>query len=381
MKKLIRTTTIPITFKEILSGQLKYVAENSDFEVIAIAAGGEIFDKVLEDNGVRGYPVAFTRKTFSIGDDLKAFFQLIKIFRKEKPYIIHSQGSKDALLCMLAGWIARVPNRVYTIAGLGDLPGIRGKMLTLAEWVTFAFATKLYPNSKKMNEIYLSRHMYSRKKALVIKEGSSNGCDMDLFNIDVLDNDQISSIKKDYNLSNDSYNFVFVGRIVGDKGVNEMIKAFKRLSAERDCRLVIVGRFEKDLYQDIEEECYYEIENNPYIKLTGYQNDVRPFIAACDTLLLPSYREGMPNVVMQASALNRTAIVTDINGCNEIVTDGINGNIIPARNTEALYEKMKYYCDHREEIKAMSLKSRELVNKKYNKKDFLAALVEEYNKL
>ena len=379
-KKLIRTTTIPITFQEILSGQLKYVQENSEFDVIAVSAGGKVFQNVLKENNVRGYEVPFTRKTFSLWSDFVAFIKLIKIFHKEKPFIVHSQGSKDALLCMIAGCICRVPHRLYTIAGLGDLSGIRGLMLRIAEWVTFFFSTKLYPNSVNMNKIYLARGMYKASKAKVIGFGSSNGCDIDKFSLSNISKNEIEEVKKSYDI-NTGITFCFVGRIVGDKGINELVRAFKRLCESNDCHLIIVGRFEKDLYQDIFPDVADNLAENPRIHLTGYQSDVRKYIAASDALILPSYREGMPNVVMQACAMNRPCIVTNINGCNEIIENGVNGSIIESHSESQLFDAMKYYCDNPDVIKKMGQVAREIIASKFAKKEFLKLLVDEYNSL
>lgn len=378
-QKLVRTTTIPRSLRVLLSGQLKYM---SDFyDVIAISSGGDEFEQVKSEQGVRGYVVPFTRKTFSIVSDLKAFFKLIQIFRKEKPYIVHSHTSKDGLLCMVAAFICRVPNRIYTIAGLADIAGVRGMMLNLAEWLTFKCATKIYPNSKNMMDIYLANHSFSAKKAKVILNGSSNGIDTEYFSSKHFTEKTLSDIRKQYGISSDAFNFIYIGRLVGDKGVNELIQAFERVSKEYvNARLIVVGNYEADL-DKLEDATIDSIHNNSKIIFVGYQIDVRPFILLSQTLILPSYREGMPNVVMQAGALDTASIVTNINGCNEIIIDNINGSIIPRKDVEALYDKMKYYLQNPDIVAAMGQKSRDLIISRYERTKIWKALLDEYQTL
>lgn len=376
MKKLIRTTTIPGSMRGLLAGQLKFMSQY--YDVIAITSGGSVYDTMLKEQSVRGYVVTFTRKTFSLISDCKAFIKLIIIFKKERPFIVHSHTSKDGLLCMVAAWLCRVPHRLYTIAGLADLGGMRGRLLDLAEWVTFACATGIYPNSKNMMDIYLRKGMFKESKAKVILNGSSNGIDVDYFSEDQIPIETVAAIRKQFNCKPETLMFVFVGRVTGDKGVNELIQAFGMLSKQSvDAKLLIVGNYEKEL-DPISKESKMEIDTNEKIVFAGYQSDVRPYILAADALILPSYREGMPNVVMQAGALNRPCIVTNINGSNEIIIEGKNGNIVPRKDTQALFNMMKSYCDERDRVKLMGSNARELIVSRYKRQDMWNALLKEY---
>lgn len=379
MKRLVRTTTIPNSMRGLLTGQLKFMSQY--YDVIAISSGGPIYDKMLEEQGVRGYEVPFSRKTFSLVSDIKAFFKLIKIFRKEKPFIVHSHTSKDGLLCMVAAWLCRVPHRLYTIAGLADLSGMRGRLLDLAEWVTFACATGVYPNSKNMMDIYLKKGMFKASKAKVLLNGSSNGIDVDYFSENQIPQENVATIRNQFNCKSVTMLFVFIGRVTGDKGVNELIQAFGLLSKEQvDSKLMIVGSYEKEL-DPVAPETQKEIETNGNIVFAGFQSDIRPYILAADALILPSYREGMPNVVMQAGALNRPCIVTNINGSNEIIIEGKNGNIVPRKDAQALYQMMKAYCNDRDKVKEMGRNARDLIVTRYRRQDLWDAMLKEYQSL
>lgn len=380
-KKLIRTTTIPLSLRELLTGQLQYMSNY--YDVIAISSGGEQFDMLLKEQKVRGYVVPFTRKTFSIISDIKALFLLIRIFKKEKPFIVHSETSKDGLLCMLAAWICRVPNRLYTIAGLADIPGVRGFMLNQAEWLTFRCATKLYPVSKNMMEIYLKRGifhqgMFARSKAKVLLNGSSNGFDCEYFSKDNVHPEKIESLKKKLEIAEKDFVFCSIGRVVRDKGINELVKAFSLLTKEyTNIHLLMLGQFENSL-DPLFPETLREIDTNKYIHYVGYQSDIRPFLFISNALIHASYREGFGNVIAQAGLFDLPCIVTNICGPNEIIIEGVNGNIIPRKDVNALYEKMKYYLENLDEVKRMGANSRELIVSRYQRKDIWDALLKEY---
>lgn len=375
-KVLVRTTTIPGAMRGLLAGQLKFMS--SYYDVIAVTSGGPIYDQMLKEQEVRGYAVPFTRKTFSIGSDIKAFFKVLRIFRKEKPFIVHSHNSKDALICMFAGWLCGVPHRLYTIAGLADQTGMRGFLLDLAERVTFLFSTGIYPNSKNLMVIYLKKGLFKASKAKVLLNGSSNGIDLDYFCEDSISKEAVSSIRNQCNCGENTTVFVFVGRVRGDKGVNELIQAFGRLTKESyNSRLLMVGKYEKE-FDPLSPESTKEMETNNNVVYVGYQSDVRPYILAADALILPSYREGMPNVVMQAGALNRPCIVTNINGSNEIIIEGVNGNIVPRKDADALYQKMKDYCEDGGKVKEMGAAARDLIAQRYKRQDLWEAMLKEY---
>ena len=375
-KKLVRTTTIPSSMRGLLTGQLKYMSDY--YDVIAITSDGDVYDKMLEEQHVRGYKVPFTRDTFSIGKDIKSFFMLIKIFRKERPFIVHSHMSKDGLLCMVAAWLCKVPNRFYTIAGLADIPGIRGFLLNIAEWVTFRCATKLYPISQNMLDIYVNRGMFKREKAKVIFNGSSNGFDADFFSRGQVHMDDVDKLRKELSIMNNSFVFCSIGRIVKDKGINELIKAFLLLQKDGlNVELLMLGNFENQ-YNPIDENTKYEIGHNSHIHYVGYQSDIRPYLMLSNTLVHASYREGFGNVIAQAGLMDLPSIVTNICGPNEIIKDGINGNIIPRKNVKALYDMMKYYYNNIPEVDRMGSNARKLIVDRYKRSDLWKAILQEY---
>ncbi len=379
--KLIRICTIPGSLNGLLQGQLKYMTEQG-FEVVAVASGGKSLKKVEEKEGVRTIPVEMTR-TISPLKDLLAVWKLYRVIKKEKPLIVHTHTPKAGTLGMLAAWVARVPHRLHTVAGMPLLEarGIKRAILDFVEKLTYACATKVYPNSHGLLQLIVEGEYAGLPKLKVIGSGSSNGIDTSYFDPTLNSLEDMKYFRKSQGIEDDDFVFVFVGRIVKDKGINELIEAFVRLRARHNnIKLILVGDFEKDL-DPISKNAEELIENSQDILTVGYQSDIRPFLSASNVLTFPSYREGFPNVVMQAAAMQLNCIVSDINGCNEIIEDGVNGWVVPVKNTEALENKMEWCLKNTLQSEQMGRKSRESIMANYERRNVWKAIHEEYQSL
>ena len=386
MKKIIRVTTVPMSLGGLLKGQLKFMSKY--FKVVGISSEGnvegdtEALNNVGLEEGIDVIGVMMTRKITPI-QDLKSVYKLYKVFKKEKPLIVHSHTPKAGTVSMLAAKLAGVPNRLHTIAGLPLLvaKGPKRQLLNIVEKFTYACATKIYPNSYGLKEIIIENKFTTISKLKVIGNGSSNGIDTSFFNPELYSQEQSNDLRKELNLSTSDIVFVFVGRIVKDKGINELIEAFSKISTGyENAKLLLVGSYERDL-DPISVEAEKEINSNTNILSVGWQKDVRPYFAMANILVFPSYREGFPNVVMQAGAMNLPSIVTNINGCNEIIVEGENGYIIPVENSEELYESMKRFLDDQSLLQTMSLTTRSTICKSYQREFVWKALLKEYNML
>jgi glycosyltransferase involved in cell wall biosynthesis len=283
---------------------------------------------------------------------------------------------------MMAAWLAGVPSRLHTVAGLPlmEATGFKRTVLNFVEKLTYRFATKVYPNSKGLYDFILSEKFTKPSKLSIIGNGSSNGIDTAYFDPSLYSIDDKKSLKSEWNIPLDNFLFIFVGRLVRDKGINELIAAFSKFSeSKKNISLLLVGPFENDL-DPLFPETMKIIEKNSNIYSLGYQNDVRPFFAIADALVFPSYREGFPNVVMQAGAMGLPAIVTDINGCNEIIQQGINGLVIPPKNEEALVEAIKQLATNLLLYKTLKTNSRRLIVDRYNRSEIWGILLNEYYK-
>ena len=175
--------------------------------------------------------------------------------------------------------------------------------------------------------------------------------------------------------------FIFVGRIVSDKGINELVEAFEKIClVEKNIKLLLVGPFE-DKLDPLQKKTKLIIDNNNEIISVGYQKDVRPYFAISSSLVFPSYREGFPNVVMQAGSMGLPSIVSDINGCNEIIENNINGKVIKVKSVSAIYDAMLEMWINKPLFKDIKEQTRNIIKQRYERKLFWSLLLSEYNYL
>lgn len=385
MKKLIRITTVPISFKVLLKGQLRFMASNG-FDVKGVSSEGEELREVRENEGIVMEAINMSRKITPF-QDLKSLWEMWNFLRKEKPQIVHTHTPKAGIIGMLAARLAGVPHRLHTVAGLPlmEATGIKRKILNFVEELTYSSATRVYPNSKGLYDFILQNNFTQSNKLKIIANGSSNGINTAFFSSTQVSEIEKVALREKLNIQPDDFVFVFVGRIVSDKGINELIKAFSELQAAENneqigIKLLLVGGLESDL-DPLNPETLAEINQNRDIISVGFQQDVRPFFAISDALAFPSYREGFPNVVMQAGAMGLPSIVSDINGCNEIIVEGENGLIIPSKNVEKLKEKMLTLARDKNLYTKLRENSRRMIENRYEQSVVWKALWEEYEGL
>lgn len=356
-RKIIRAVTAAqsVGFFVGLIPELKEMG----YEVVSVSSDGPDLQEV-RDAGGRAIAVEMQRRISPI-KDIKSLWNLIKVFRKEKPVMVHSMTPKAGLLCMLAGWFTRVPVRVHTFTGLvfPTSTGVKRRILMATDWLTCACATHVIPEGEGVKNDLLN-HKITKKDIKVLGYGNVKGIDLEYFNPDIPEVvEKAGQIRKE-----GVFTFIFVGRLVGDKGINELIQAFDRLNSEfPNTRLLLVGRKEQDL-DPLKPETLKRIDENSNIEAVGSQTDVRPWLVASDAFVFPSYREGFPNVVIEAGAMGLASIVTDINGSREIIIDGKNGIVISPQNAEALYKAMKSMMDN--EIRSrLSMDAKFLIHSRY----------------
>lgn len=374
-QKLIRLTTHSQTLG-LLKGQIGFLGKEMDVILVAKDTGN--LKQLAESEGVKYRDIDMHREISPI-NDLKSLFMLIKLFRIEKPDIVHANTPKGALLGLLAAKITGVKHRIYNVNGLRfeTATGNFRKLLIFMEKIACRCATKVIPQSNGVAEIVLRKHI-TKKPLGVILNGSGNGVDTDWFDPNSKELLEIASkIKGNFK----GVSFIFIGRLVGDKGVNELIEAFTRLKSQySDVRLFLIGSRE-DKLDPLNKETIFKIEQEKDIIEFGHQKDVRPFLLSSDIFVLPSYREGFPNVVLEAAAMGLPCIVSDVNGATDAVINGQNGIVIPKKDSEALYQAMKQLYSDRELREKMSANARPFVAERFNRKDVWEATLEMYKSL
>ena len=197
-------------------------------------------------------------------------------------------------------------------------------------------ATHIIPEGAGVKQDLLD-YKITKKPLEVIANGNVNGIDTTFFNSNTISEQQQQNLRNELGIDSSDFVFVFIGRLVADKGINELVRAFLSLEIP-NCKLLLVGPYETE--DPLQPETLKAIQQNDSILSVGFQHDVRPYLVISDCMVFPSYREGFPNVVMQAGAMGLPSIVTDINGSNEIIIEGFNGTIVPAKNVTALSNAM-----------------------------------------
>lgn len=377
MKKLIRATTAPQSLNIFCKGMLRELSEK--YEVIGLSAPGEALEMAAEREGVRTIAVPMERR-ISLTKDLKSFLQMVRVFRQERPYAVHSMTPKAGLLCMLAGWFTHVPVRIHTFTGLvwPTSEGLERKVLMLTDKITCSCATHIIPEGEGVKNDLLSGKI-TRKPLRVLGYGNVMGVDMDRFSRrpEVM---EIVSAMRDAG----KFTFVYVGRLVKDKGVNELCRAFERIHSKYpNSRCWLVGPYEDDMDPiDAESRRLIGAPDNG-LEAVGRKtgDELLAYYAAADCFVMPSYREGFPNTVMEAGAMGLASIVTDINGSREIIQDGINGMIVPAQNEDRLYQAMETMLTLTEERERMAGNARKMISDRYEQSYVRKCLYEYYDEV
>ena len=373
-KKIIRAVTVSMSvgfFKPMIKD-----LQQQGYEVVTVSSPGPELDE-LRKMEVKVIEVPMERRMSPL-KDLKSLWQLIRVFRKEHPYMVHSMTPKAGLLCMLAGWLTRVPRRVHTFTGLvwPTSKGLSRKILMFTDWLTCTCATHVIPEGEGVKQD-LQQHI-TKKPMRVLGYGNVRGVDMERFSR----RPEVMSLAR--KLRNDGmFTFLFVGRIARDKGVDELVAAFTRLTEQYDnVRLILVGWNEHDI-DPVKEETLSQIKNSPSIDFVGskYSDELLAYYAASDCFVLPSYREGFPNTVMEAGVMGLPCVVTDINGSREIIENGKNGVIVPSKDVDTLYLAMKEMLENKEKRSLYVSNARKMIAERFEQGFVRKCLYEFYEEI
>ena len=381
-RKLIKTSTVPTSLDTFCRGQLKMLSRY--YEVVAVSSPLKELDDIRIREGVRCEAVPMERH-ISIIKDFKSLVGMIRLFCKEKPYIVHSMTPKAGLISMVAAWITRVPIRIHTYTGLvfPTSRGIQKFILIVMDKILCHCATYINPEGYGVaNDL----RQITKKPLHIIGHGNVRGIDIDYWKRGIASPPDSQLLKK----IEGHFVFLFVGRLVKDKGINELVAAFKRLQCEKDgekdsekdakVSLLLVGRFEESL-DPLRPETIHEIKENEDIIAVGEASDVRPYYDIADAFVFPSYREGFPNTVLEAGAMGLAQIVTDINGANEIIKDKRNGLIIPPKSEDDILGAMRTLLKDSALREKMSENARNMVTERFEQKYIWSELLKTYESL
>lgn len=355
-------------------GILKELSE--EYEVIALSSPGKEMDTIAAREGVRTIAVPMERH-ISLKKDVVALCRLVKVFRSEKPDMVHSMTPKAGLLCMMAAWLTKVPVRVHTFTGLvfPTSTGLKRFLLKTTDAITCACATHIIPEGEGVKRDLQNYHV-TRKPLQVLGFGNVMGVDMQVYSRRPKVMEKAALLRAE-----GCFTFVYVGRIVGDKGINELCEAFSQLcSFEPKARLFLVG-WAEDMLDPISQQSKDTIASNPGIELVGekHGDELLAYYAVADCFVMPSYREGFPNTVLEAGAMGAPCIVTDINGSREIIVEGENGYIVPPRDAEALREAMLRMMNDDKSRTYMASNARKMIGTRFEQRYVRQCLYDFYH--
>lgn len=374
MIKYLRITTVPMSLHLLVSDQHHFL-RSKGWEVHLASGPGE---PAFSDPNYLLLPLS---RELSPLADLQALWHLYKWLRKLKPHIVHTHTPKAGLIGMLAARFAAVPIRLHTIAGLPEMEakGSLRLILRITERITAWSAHAVYPNSKGIYNYIKSEKLVPPSKLRFIGYGSSNGIDTTLFSPSEELKARSRAKRAELGIPENHFCFVYAGRLDNDKGMRELSLAFQNILSDiPHWHLLLVGPLEK-ARRGLSDDTLAFFEQHERIYLVGFQTDMPLWLSCGDALVFPSYREGFPNVPLQAAALGLPVIATQIPGCSEIVEHNFNGFLIPTKDEKALERACRELGNMREEDrKAMGRRSILRVAERFERSQFWKYLWDEY---
>ena len=378
--KIIRTATVPLSLDIFCRGLFKSLSE--EYEMVALSSPLPELWRIHERERVRTIAVPMKRQ-IAPASDLVSLVRLRRVFREEKPDMVHSITPKAGLLSMMAARAAGVPVRVHTFTGL-IFPyekGWKHRLLRLTDRITAACATHVVPEGEGVKDDLIN-YGVTKKPMQVLGNGNVRGVDLNYYQCTDEMKRRGLELREMLGIPKKDFVFLFVGRFDRDKGLEELVRAFYRINSRHPGTHLLLAGEEENGGKRLPEVVKNMIDMHPCIHSSGsWTLDVRPWYAAADALVHPSYREGFPNVVIEAGAMGLASIVTDINGSREIIVQGRNGVIVPPHDEKALYREMTSFVRDRDRVRSMAAKARPLVSKRYEQQYVRQCLADFYSEI
>ena len=381
MPKLIRITTVPMALRYLLPGQMRFMAENG-FDVLMISADGKELKDVIEKEDCPHIIVPMTRKITPL-QDLRCLIKLIRIFKKEKPDIVHTHTPKAGILGMLAAKCCGVKVRIHTVAGLPMLveKGWKRRLLRFVEKRTYAAANQVWPNSNSLLQVINAQNLCDPAKLSVIAKGSTNGIDVNYFDKTTLDAQLLDQIKISINYYAQYKYLLFIGRLVVDKGIVELLNVFAALQQTNEAlRLILVGDHEAAL-DPLPADTIHQIENNSSVIHINWTDDVKYYMSVADLFVFPSHREGFPNVLLQAGAMELPVVCSRIEGNVDIVTHNKTGLIFDCGDQQQMQRQIEFALNNPGQSRSMAASLLNKVRADYRRENIWQNILEAYKSL
>ena len=329
----------------------KLILQN--YEIILIATKDEYFND-LKKLKLKIYAVNFKNRFFNIPDIL-IILNLFFLFMKEKPNFFIGFTIKPNIYGLFAGFFFKI-KFINTITGLGTFYLKTGIQKKIISYLYKLFLKKsdyvIFQNKDDLN-YFKSKNLLNNKRAILIK---GSGVDLRKFKF---------TLKK---CDNNNISFYFIGRMLADKGISELIEAIDKIKKEyKNIKFNFVGSLDPNNYSSINIKQIKSWEGMNLIKYHGFKRNIYDEIKKSDCIILPSYREGLSKILIEACAVGRPAITTNVAGCKDVITDQVNGFLCKPRDPYSLYLAIKKYIDLPIDKKIdFSYKSHDLVKKNFS---------------
>ncbi len=375
---VVHVTTVPWGLR-FLSGQVSFM-RRVGFGVHAVSSPGPGLVAFGEAEHVAVYAIEMTRRVTPLRD-LRALWELWRLLRSVRPEIVHGHSPKGGLLAMIAGWLARTPVRIYHLRGLPVLTasGARRRILRVSERTSCRLAHRVLAVSHSMRSIAIREGLCDAGRIKVLLGGSGNGVDA-TGRFRPLGGDVRRAAREQHHIPPGALVIGFVGRITRDKGVCELASAWRQLRDRHAClHLLAVGVFEDE--DPLPDEVVSALRSDPRVHFTGLDWDTPRLYAAMDVLALPSYREGLPNVLLEAAAMALPVVATATPGCADAVQDGFTGTLVPPRDADALANALERYLSDPAVRATHGDAGRRRVLAEFRQEAIWQAVAEEYREL
>lgn len=360
-KKVLHIITVSFVINHFFGKQFSYLKEKTSNQYFLGCSPSDEFFQLSESLNYTPFAVNVTRRISPI-TDLKAIFKIYKFIKDNNIDTVIGHTPKGGMVAMIAAFFAGVNNRVYFRHGIiyETSKGLKRFLLKNIDRLSGTLAKKVVCVSNSVKKISECDKLNNPSKNIVLGLGTCNGIDTEnKFNPEKNDLATLPSITKNLQLSEDNFVIGYVGRLVKDKGINELIESWKILRIKyKNLKLLLVGPIEDR--DTISNESKIIIETDENIINTGFVLNAAPYFSLMDVFILPTYREGFPTVSLEASSMKLPVLISKATGCEESIVENKTGIFIK-NNPQDIAEKIEYYIQNPEMKIIHGLKGREFV--------------------
>lgn len=372
MKKICFVTTISLTLRTFVVPFIKYIKDNTDWEVVVICDHDETLSCDLPV-GVRYIPVSMKRG-ISIGA-FKACFEMFRIFKSEKFDMVQYSTPNASLYASIASKMAGIKVRKYHSMGFRFLgfSGLARSVFKFLEKITCYCSTDIECVSESNLALGVEENVFSAGQAKIIHHGSSSGIDLQRFDISKRELWR-KELREHFGYNDNDFVFGFAGRITKDKGINELFEAFENMNSSNN-KLFLVGSIEGE--ETLDSNLLHIVKNDERVIFHPFVNDIERYFAMFDVLVLPSYREGFGNVVIEAQSMRTPVIVSRIPGPIDTMIEDVTGLVVPKANSDELCKAMEKISKDRELCQKLGKEGRMYVERCFEQNDLFGCMLKD----